>query len=239
MKTKPYSLIPLLTLVFIAPLAGCGKEDGYVSSKTPEVEVLTIEATNSLPIMPLANGNQWVYTLTIGNQKIETELSVQDVRHDSGATTATIKVASTGSQAQTPEWKLDATGLYQLSAGVDGELFVPPQLLVKLPIKFGEEYEQTCNGLWPTRGSGEIQSGEFHVKSRVLGPQEVDTGIGRLSAIAIESLTTWVNDGVPYAAAGMTWWVPGIGFVRQRVEIASPSGSFVAIYRLQSYSLKN
>ncbi|MCH7903622.1 MAG: hypothetical protein IH944_03540 [Armatimonadetes bacterium] len=234
MKTKLYSLIPLLTLVFAAPLAGCGKKDGYESKRIAKVAVLTIEEANSLPIMPLAKGNQWVYSVTVGNQRIETELIVQDVRQDSGATLATIGVASTGSLSQTSDWKLDASGLYQLTAGAEGELFVPPQLLVKLPIIIGDEYEQDCNGRWPTGGSG-----DFQVKSRVVGVQEVDTGVGRLSAIAIESLTTWENEGIQYGATGMTWWVPGIGFVRQRQEIALPSGNFVATYRLQSHSLKN
>lgn len=234
MKTKLRPLVPLLALVLTAPLAGCGKEEGYESTPTAKVDMLSIDEANSLPIMPLTEGNQWVYTVTIGNQRIDTELTVQDVRQNSGGTTATIRVASSGAPPQTSEWRLDATGLYQLTAGFDGEPFQPPQLLVKLPIEIGDMYEQDCNGRWPTGGSG-----DFHVKSRVIGFQEVDTGIGRLSAVAIESLTTWENEGVQFAAAGMTWWTPGIGFVRQRQEIPLPTGNFMAVYRLQSHSLKN
>jgi hypothetical protein len=60
--------------------------------------------------------------------------------------------------------------------------------------------------------------------------------MGRMSALAVESTSSWTTpdgNGQTYA---MTWWAPKIGFVRQRSETTTPKASQVIVLKLKSYS---
>jgi hypothetical protein len=124
---------------------------------------------------------------------------------------------------------MDPTGIYQVSDGPDRK-FDPPQLIFPFPATRYEMREMKSTGPLP---SG---AGEFSLAVKYIGPQEVDTDMGRMSALAVESVTSWTTPEGPARSIAVTWWVPGIGFVRQRQEIITQAGSGVIVMKIKSHS---
>ena len=207
-------------------LVGCGAGSGYSPKKSVPVEVAAVKPGLEDSLLPLKVGNQWVYTVTAGNTSREMTLKVTEVAKRGGATFAKLATSTLGGRSAVSEWKLDASGIYQVSTN-GKDKFSPPQLLVPFPLRSSSEVKVDTTGPLPT-GRVARQIGSL----RVLGTQETDTDIGRFSGFAVLSELTWEDS----SSSSVSWWTPGIGFVRQRQEIRGSKGATVILMKLKSYS---
>jgi hypothetical protein len=224
------------TLLYVAlPLAlvGCGKSDGYAAKQPTKVREASVKPGEEATIFPLEVGNQWVYTVESRQGKGELTLKVTDVQKEGDATTATITSSFTGGTPSESTWRVDKTGVYQVSDGPN-RAFDPPQLLVAFPLDESKTNQADVTGPYPV-GQG---SGPMKTTTKYVGMQQVDTDMERLNALAVESITVWTTPDGQAVSRGMTWWTPGIGFVRQRQEAGLGQNSTVVLIKLKSYSFK-
>jgi len=225
----------LFTIVALALTLGCSKSKGYEPKAVDEIPVVSVATGQESSLAPLAVGNQWVYTMEQGANKGEITMKVEDVQQVDGGTNATIGVYPSASQSNTVpsqkmDWRVDSSGIFQLTTGSD-TVYDPPQLLVPFPLEEGVEHEISGSGGRPFGGPG-----AYTATIKVLGPQEVDTESDRMSAIAIQSTTQWETAEGPAASVTITWWRPDIGFVRQKQEIRTQNGTVVSLLKLKSHS---
>lgn len=220
-----------LSLAIALALFGCGSDGGYSPKKTETVAPVKVAAGQESTLMPLEDGNQWVYTSESNGKKDELTLRAVNIRSVEGGKRATLEATNATGQKMALDMRVDSTGVYQETT-MSGKAYTPAQPLILFPFE-GENKEFTINGPYPVDGEGTMK-----VTVKYLGPQEVDTDMKRMSAIAVESLTTWTTPDGPASSHAITWWVAGIGFVRQRQEITLPKGSAVVLMKLKSYSTK-
>lgn len=225
------------TLLFLIPLAlalGCGKDDEYQPKKTQEVPVAKFAAGEEAKLVPLAVGNQWVYTMIRSGERSELTLKVESIQQTPDGKEATIGVYPSDSNTvvptQTMVWRVTDTGVYQITTGTE-TVYDPPQLLIPFPPDEKADFEHEGTGGRPVGGPGEYQS-----TIKVLGAQPIDTDNGRMSGFAIHSITSWESEVGPAVASTMTWWSPGIGFVRQIQEVRTSEQTIKVLLKLKSHS---
>lgn len=226
----------ITALAAVCLAAGCGKGEGYEPKPTHVVTPVQAKAGEERSFVPLEVGNQWVYAVESGNETSEVTLEVVSVEREGRRTTAVIMIEEGQDAPRTSTWLVDSTGVYQVTAR-DNLAFDPPQLLIPFPMETGREFKFEGTGPFPLVGEG-----PYKTVGKVLGPQEIDTAMGdpavRMSAIAVQSITTWETDEGTYVSRATTWWAPGIGFVRQLQEFSTPAGTGKVLMKLKSYSFK-
>ena len=230
---KPTTIVALAAALV---LAGCGESQEYVPKKVSKVTPIDLLEVDVSSIMPLQIGNQWVYSVQGGGRSFDITIEVVSVEQVGGATIAVIEVNDGQGDIQPNSWRVDDTGVYQLSAR-DNLPYDPPQQLVQFPIVEGAKFSFEGTGPLPVDGDG-----AYRTEATVLGVQEIDTALGatagRMSAIAVQSKTTWQTEAGSNFSRATAWWVPGIGFVRQMQEFRTPGGSGTVLLKLKSYSFK-
>lgn len=213
-----FALLPLLVL-------GCGKNDPAPAdfANANDAKKPTIGGKE---LFPLAVGNQWVYSVTVNGKADEMTLKVLKVATKGTETIASVSSVMSSGKPHIGTWKVTKNGIYQVSVN-EKDRFTPPQLAVPFPLDDTAAKKFKANGPVPTGGKSE-QS----VVIRNVGIQEIDTESGRMSAYAVESVTSWKGA----ALTSTSWWAPQVGFVRQRQVISSEKGSIEILMRLKSYS---
>lgn len=241
---KPIHIFAACAAALGLVAAGCGnKSDGYQAKPMAKVEPLNFQAGQEKNLFPMTVGSQWVYTVEAavrgpqgsGGDRGEVTLLVKSVKDVPGGKRAEIDIIRNDQVQERTIWMVNDKGIYQVSSGRNNVLFNPPQLQFSFPYEKGKTFLWEGTGSLPDGGTGRMK-----VKSRILGEEEVDTETGRVSAIAVQSMTTWRNaQGVDMRMIGMSWWKPNEGLVRVRQELASPNGqSAVQLLRLKSSTLK-
>lgn len=223
-------ILCFLTLPIL--LAGCGQKGQYKpTSKKEEVKPASLATGQERSLLPLKKGDQWVYTVAAGGKKQDMTLRVQDVVSDSASTRATLVATNDQGSGLPSIWVVDGTGIYQASERPERQ-FIPPQLLISFPLKPYETKKMSGTGPYPIGGD----SGPYDLTVKYVGTQEVDTDMGRMSAFAVESVMSWSTLDGKCTSYAITWWVPNVGFVRQRQEISTPKVNLVVLMKLKSYS---
>jgi len=76
------------------------------------------------------------------------------------------------------------------------------------------------------------------VDGKILGFQTVDTEIGSMQAIAVETTTTWSattnGKSVPFTERATSWYAPDKGLVRLHQEVTFPTGQMTVTIRLKT-----
>jgi hypothetical protein len=219
-----YLFIPLAIA-----LAGCGQGGSYTPKPVDKIEPASVAAGEEAKLYPLKVGNQWVYSSESGGRTEEVTIKVASVRQEGDATYGTLTTTLSGGDSRSVEIKVDSKGIFQVTSP-SGAVYTPPQLLVQFPLD-SPMATLDFTGPYPFNGEGAQQ-----MAVKYIGVQEVDTDMGRMSTLAVESITTWTTEAGPARSYTITWWAPGIGFVRQRQEIALPESSAVILMKLKSYS---
>jgi hypothetical protein len=224
-------------------LCGCNKDgSGYVAKPVPKVEDVKLSQGDEKNLFPLVEGNQWVYTSEVvlqdskgqqRSQKSVLTFAVKSVQSAADGKTGLIEISDGGKVTEKQEWQVTSKGIFQVSAGDKGIKFTPPQLALEFPATAGSTFKWEGKGLLPGGGEGMSKS-----TGKVLGPQQVDTDLGRMSAIAVETSQQWTADGKPGQASSTVWWAPKVGIVRFHQEIATKGIQAVQTLRLNSKSVK-
>ena len=253
MTTKPI----LLTSIGILSLGVCGcgpsnKADNYKPKAVEKVAPVTIVAGKEAELFPIKAGNTWVYagetsqSTSQGTRSSKTEVTfrVVDVTETPDGKEATIEVSSDGTLSDRMKWRVGTNGVYQVAGSVrvskDAPLkeakFEPAIPIVPFPVKNGSEVIVNSTGIRPGAGVG-----PFQAKVNVEGIQEVDTAMGRFSALSTLSESTYKEKGIQFKSATGAFWTPKIGIVRYLQEIVATNVdgktiSSSSVLRLKSHT---
>ena len=240
----------------IAPLAalaviGCNQNQaaGYKPEPVQLVTSATLNPGEERRLFPMVRGNQWVYDVEIrvtqpnGQQEMRTqELTFRctNVVRQGNRTTATLEAVMDGQVNERQQWVFEeGKGLFQASVGYPPKPFTPMQAALRFPIQKDNVFKWEGTGFVP---EGSVK--KSRTESKIEGNQEVDTGVGRMEAVTVQTTSRW-DTGV---AAQTTWWAPDIGIARYRQEVrvvvpmqGGQRGEAVAVsvMRLKSKSLKS
>ena len=222
-------------IVLALAVAGCGSGGTTYEPKPPKPVETTAASTDASEYFPFKVGNQWVYQLEsqrvsqgqrmVGSGEV-TFKCVSATPVDGGGTKAVIEVVTDNKVTERQTWMSNAKGVYQMTVGPKETPFVPPQPSVLVPADKDRVFTWEGTGMIP---SG--QSGTSKVVSKILGPQEVDTAMGAMTGIAIESQTTLVIAGKKSLSISTTWWKPGTGVIRYK----SVSTDSLQVLKLKSF----
>ncbi len=236
----------LLAAILVA--SGCNQ--GQASGYTPEVVKVVTRADvapgKERALFPMVRGNQWVYDVDItivqasGRQNRKEELTFRctNVYTRGKKTYATLEAVMNGQVNERQQWVFeDGVGLFQESVGDPAKPFIPPQPALRFPIKKDNVFRWEGTG-WVPEGRVTKSKSE----SKILGPEEIDTGVGRMEAVTVQNISRWEN-GV---AVQTTWWAPGVGIARYRQEVkvlqktkeGLQEAVAISVMRLKSQSLR-
>lgn len=226
-------------------LVGCGNSGGasnYKPKPPSKIESAEVQPGQEATLLPLAVGTQWVYTTAVrvtqkdgqsGSTTGELTFRVTAVRDVPGGKEGDIDIINNeGKLAEKQSWRVDASGITQTAGGDKGQKFDPPLASVLFPVKLEETFSWKGIGPFPGGMAKTATS-----KSKVLGYEELDTDMGRMQGLAVESRMSWTAaDGKKGQSYGTTWWRPNYGFVRFRQEIQIGDLTAVQMFRLKSYT---
>lgn len=227
-----------MALLALAVFAGCqNPAPGYTPVPPPPVEpVSTKDVRKSTDLMPLDEGNRWIYTLRMESVEGRKPLGagedtvVYRVESIEPNGDAVMVLEQGGRVLDRQGWRSNENGLYQTTSGANQFPYSPAQPIALLPLTTGKKFGWKGKGVM---SDGTVGFGTS--ESEVLPPQNVDTKMGSLSAIPVLSHTTFKTG----RNASTSWFKPGVGLVRLRQETASPNGRRdVMLLTLTNYALK-
>lgn len=222
---------------------GCGKKDsGSKPDAGKKSEAASLPRGQETSLLPLAMGNQWVYTAEIvgqGGSRIGTTrstltLKVVKVTPTKSGVKARIQILNDrGDKPEFQNWFVNNKGIYQLTAGRKETGFVPPQPAILFPPDPSKKFTWSGTGFRPYGGIGPVT-----VKSDIRALQEVDTELGSMGAYPVHSVSEYTVDKKKVETESTVWWSPKVGFVRYLQVVRTPDAAIRQILRLKSYSLK-
>lgn len=236
-------------------IAGCnssGKSgSGYTPKPEQKVTPITITPGQEADLLPLKAGNTWVYednasqTTAQGTQNDVSEVTfkVANVVDTADGKEATIEISANGKLTDRIVWRVGTDGIYEISSTVrdtpSGPMkdvkFEPPVPVMPFPAKAGSSIDVTATGVRPAAGVGPFKS-----KTTVDGVQEVDSAMGRFSALSTTGLSLYQSKGIKCQSSSTLYWAPKIGIVRyfQQIILTNADGksiSSTSVLRLKSH----
>lgn len=246
-----------LSLAVVSIVLGC--QPGPTAEASPstepavktEKEALTKEpvvsneqtdlSTKVLDLAPWKDKASWTYQLEVVRSEpgkepsagqAEMSMIVNKLAAADQGSTATIEVKNPADR-ELIVWKSSPEGIFQTEAKDGKSKFEPPMPLVPPTLKAGEIV------IWKGKGQRiDGSTGDFEVRVKVTGEEEVDTEMGRMKAWAIESKAAWEKDGKPILSETHTWWSPGVGMVRMTREMLGPEYAQKLVLRLKNHTVK-
>ncbi len=226
-------------------LGGClhGGATGYERQPVAEIEPVKLSTGQDANLIPLDKGSIWNYSFESeqeSNGKVGQgqgailTYQVTESETANNSTHATFELLQEKTVIERQRWIEDTTGVYQVSVGPKETAFSTPQPVMMFPVKDHQTFEWRGTGICPDGNWGQIVA-----KSKVLGSQDVDTDVGRISAIAVETNVTFTVSGKAGSAISTTWFKPGVGIVRFKQETLGDKIKTISILRLKNYSLKS
>jgi len=186
-------------------------------------EVAKLSSGQEATLMPFTIGATWIYALettrTIngrdaGGESGTIQFKVAKTVPKSGGTQAVIEVSREGQMTDRQIWLLNSKGLYQVAVGLNSALYTPMQPLVIFPVV--ENATFAFDGTGPT-AVGKI--GKMTGSGKILASQGLDTELGRMSGIPVESLSKFTTDNGQGQMENTTWFKPGVGIVRLKQTV--------------------
>lgn len=230
-------------------LTGCNKatSSSYTPKPTKKVDPIQLKPGEEATIFPVAVGNTWNYTSETavqsargsGTTKSELTFRIKKIEETPNGKKVTIEIINDGQTRENQIWLINQKGIYQLTSGPNAVQFNPPQPVIVWPLNPGAKFNWSGTGKVPSGSGGQSKS-----TNTVRSPEEIDTDMGRMSALPIESRTDGTsvdpktNKSTKVSSYNLTWWVPKIGIVRYRQELATEGINAVQILKLKNYTLK-
>lgn len=228
----------------LVAIAGCGSgsSGSYTAQPVKKIDEAKFSPGQEANLFPWKVGNQWTFVLETHRQSAEGQGSdpareltykVVSVTPTGAGTKAKFEVSEAGKVADVQTWEQNAKGLFQLTLSAENMAFDPPQPAVMFPMDTGQTFKWSGTGMVPGN-----KKGTSKVESRVVGPQEVDTEMGRMSAIAVESQTQWTSGEIKGITNSVAWWTPGYGIVRFKQTAIANNVAITQLLKLKSATLK-
>lgn len=235
-------------------MAGCNRSgSAYQPTPPKKTEMIAVKEGPDQNLVPLKEGNQWTFSgqmaASVGGKSqsfpgIEQTFKIAKVETTARGTEATIEITVNGKVNSRQVWLANDKGLFQVSATpalASADAPVPdlkalstPQPIIEFPASMGKKF--TWSGTGPMPNS---QIGTNTVESTILGPQDVDTDEGTMTAIAVDSETTFTAGKDQGKSKSTIWLAPGIGIARYTQEALSGTTRTKLVLKLKSHSLKN
>ena len=216
------SMLLPIGILLLAALAGCGDEGGSTKKSEPKPEAKLIgnmEGQSPMDIFPDTVGTQVTYELQAEGDRRDLTFVVKDVQESNGVKDITMDVTNAeGEVTDTTVWTVSDAGIAQKIAKTDQE-FNPPQMLLHFPIVYSENVDYEGEG--PFAASPDPNArGQITGTNRVRGTEIVQTQMGEIEAIAIESAYTWESEDIAHLSQETSWVSPKYGIVRYQQTLA-------------------
>lgn len=204
-------------------ITGCG-ERGTMRAPIGQEPVVEFTAEEQRALFPMVEGARWVYDVETvqqtGDRSEESTgeivFEMSNVRDVNGGQEATLRITNDAAVTIT-SWRLDDTGLYQLTAD-NNIAFEPPQPIIPFPAN--RDHRFSYDGRGP---SGIIGVTRINSESRIVGVERVDAPLQEFRALAINQEGRFVADNEQEALSVVnTWWAPNVGLVRLRNQFRVP-----------------
>lgn len=235
-----------ILIVLCIAVAGCSsgsKSTTYTPKETKEIPVATITPGNDADVFPVAVGNRWRYkterVVAVGNtqtpQADDFFLEVKNIEEIPDGKRVTVEQVKNDVSTERQVWEVRKDGIYELTIGMDKpQPFTPALLQIPFPVENGKEFS------W--EGTGYTQFGKIgniKMTGTIIGPEEVDTDSGRVSAIRVETKKEF-SVGTDVGNDETTvWYAPKMGIVRMQQTVKSNKGvATVFRMRLSQVTLK-
>ncbi len=231
-------------------LCGCGSstKSGGSTTKAPEkITPVSVTPGQEADLFPAQKDNTWVFesTASQGNAVKTTEVTfkIASIEDTPDGKLIHIEVSSNGQVADKITWRLGPNGLYDYQGSyrktADDPLtpikYEPAVPIIPFPVKENSEVDVSSTGTRPL-----TLPGPFKSKISVLGPQEVDTATGRMSAMCTEQRSQYQNGDIQFLTVSTAYWVPKVGLVRyvQDITVRNKAGNtqtVSSVLRLKSH----
>lgn len=217
---KQSILLSLATLALVGSLAGCGGDDKPKKSNTATettvvkqdpIDRSSLDGKSPMDLMPHEVGDQWVYENPAGDEVV---FKVAESTKKGDVVDFRIDVLVEGEVRDSTNWRISPEGFFQ-TAAKKGMKFEPALPIATFPIEYGKEV--SYDGVGPYPGTAD-KSGKQAVLSRVRDVELIDTPMGQMSAMAIETVTRYNTNNSKGEAIGVQitariWMAPGYGIV--------------------------
>ena len=215
------SMLLPIGILLLAALAGCGDEGGSTKKSEPKPEAKLIgnmEGKSPMDIFPDSVGTQVTYELQSGSNRRDLTFVVKDVQESNGAKDITMDVMNQeGDVTDTTVWTVSEAGVAQKIAKTD-QAFNPPQMLLHFPIVYSENVDYEGEGPFAATDDPNAR-GPITGTNRVRGTEIVQTQMGEIEAIAIETAYTWESNGIAHLSQETSWVSPKYGIVRYQQSL--------------------
>lgn len=218
-------------------LAGCAGPTSYKPTKVPEPVAVKVEDFTADTVLPAKVGDTWNYeyesvTQTSAGQKREAgkiKFTIDAVKDTSRGKELSLAISKDGEVQDKQIWVVNAKGITQMTAGMQNKPFNPPQPLLLLPIKDNMKFQWKGSGICPDGNPGDMK-----VTSEVRGSEPIDTAVGKDTALAVESNTSFKSSKLTALLGITTWYKPGVGIVRLKQALVARGGNVVTTLKLIS-----
>lgn len=219
---------------------GCNGNSGsgaYVPKAPKEIPPASLAAGEESKIFPIQIGNRWRYNMErmaqLGTNRIPQNddffLEVKNVQDIPEGKRITLEQIKNDVTVDRQTWEIRKDGIYEVSLGLDNPTTnTPPVPQIPFPIEKDKKFSYTGQALTPFGKVGKVT-----IEGTIIGPEEVDTNMGRLSAIRVDSKKTFEVDAKRKGTEETsTWYAPNVGIVRM-VQTTMASTNAAAVLKLQ------
>ncbi len=232
--------LPISVLAIALVAVGCkggSGESAYVPTPPPKIEPAAVSSGQEASLFPMTVGNSWTYTASTSvRAKAGTRQGARDVTFrvskvddTPNGKRATIDLVVEGKVTEKQIWLLNSKGIYQASVGgANPRTFSTPIPSVMFPVEKGKKFS------W----KGSAGNANMTYESEIIGSEEIDTELKRLSAIAVDSKGTTLIGKNTEKVDRTVWFAPGVGIVRIRETTVGKDAAMDLLISLKSYSVK-
>lgn len=201
----------LFVCFLLSSIVGCGggsKGTAYVPKTPPKVDEATVAPGQEATLLPAAVGNRWRYQTSQGEFFLE--IKAMEPCPDGDGNRVTLDQVRNDVVINTQVWDIKKGGIYEYMVGVDEKLINTPELLqLPFPVEKGKTFE------WSGKGPSALGKGsDLKVTGTIVGPEEVDTNMGRMSAIRVETHQVATLGDKSGSIDSTVWYAPKLGIVR-------------------------
>lgn len=252
MTKQTLTVMALATTVLV--LSGCNSSGKSQTSATPKaaekVTPITITPGQEADLLPVKAGNSWVYEAVSNSQTpqgsrsqtTEVTFKVATVEDTADGKDVTMDVSTDGNVSDRLIWRVSPSGIYQVAGStmdpktkeLKSVKFEPALKVVPFPVKPGSEETLDLVGVRPGAAPG-----PFKAVVTTEGIQEVDTVMGRLSALATTQQSDYKENNVQIRATSTAYWTPKIGIVRYYQELVAVNNQGQSIQTVTTLRLKS